>query len=259
MKQTYKEIMDNVKVTPEMRCRVLDNVQARMEQQERPRSFTWRRAAAIAACAAVVLAGALTLPKMTVSAPEPTPGDEMAHMAVPNIVDCGSLQELSAAVGFEVLDLAELPFEPESISFTSYWGELAEITYEGGRQTLTLRQSAGSEDNSGDSNEYADVETRDADGLSVTLKGEGGQYALALWTDGGYAYSLCAAPALPAETLLALAAQAGKQHPSGARPWSTLPTAQHLAAPAGLACKTGPRSRSPFPAMGKGFFVVRTR
>ena len=182
MKQTYKEIMDNVKVTPEMRRRVLDNVQARMEQQERPRSFTWRRAAAIAACAAVVLAGALTLPKMTVSAPEPTPGDEMAHMAVPNIVDCGSLQELSAAVGFEVLDLAELPFEPESISFTSYWGELAEITYEGGRQTLTLRQSAGSEDNSGDSNEYADVETRDADGLSVTLKGEGGQYALALWT-----------------------------------------------------------------------------
>ena len=175
MKQTYKEIMDNVKVTPEMRRRVL--------------------------------AGALTLPKMTVSAPEPTPGDEMAHMAVPNIVDCGSLQELSAAVGFEVLDLAELPFEPESISFTSYWGELAEITYEGGRQTLTLRQSAGSEDNSGDSNEYADVETRDADGLSVSLKGEGGQYALALWTDGGYAYSLCAAPALPAETLLALAAQ----------------------------------------------------
>lgn len=207
MKQTYKEIMDNVKVTPEMRRRVLDNVQARMEQQERPRSFTWRRAAAIAACAAVVLAGALTLPKMTISAPESTPGNEMAHMAVPNIVDCGSLQELSAAVGFEVLDLAELPFEPESISFTSYWGELAEITYEGGRQTLTLRQSAGSKDNSGDSNEYADVETRDADGLSVTLKGEGGQYALALWTDGGYAYSLCAAPALPAETLLALAAQ----------------------------------------------------
>ena len=34
MKQTYKEIMDNVKVTPEMRRRVLDNVQARMEQQE---------------------------------------------------------------------------------------------------------------------------------------------------------------------------------------------------------------------------------
>ena len=43
MKQTYKEIMENVKVTPEMRRRVLDNVQARMEQQERPRSFTWRR------------------------------------------------------------------------------------------------------------------------------------------------------------------------------------------------------------------------
>ncbi len=42
MKQTYKEIMDNIKVTPEMRRRVLDNVQARMEQQERPRSFRWR-------------------------------------------------------------------------------------------------------------------------------------------------------------------------------------------------------------------------
>lgn len=207
MKQTYKEIMDNVKVTPEMRRRVLDNVQARMEQQERPRSFTWRRAAAIAACAAVVLAGALALPKMTVSAPEPTPGDEMAQMAVPNIVDCGSLQELSAAVGFEVLELTDLPFEAESVTYTSYWGEMAQITYEDGGQTLTLRQSAGSEDNSGDWNEYADVETRDADGLSVTLKGEGGQYALAIWTSGGDSYSLCAAPALPAKTLLALAAQ----------------------------------------------------
>lgn len=207
MKQTYKEIMDNVKVTPEMRRRVLDNVQAQMEQVQRPHAFDWRRAAAIAACAAVVLAGALTLPKLAVSQPEATPDDEMMQMAIPNIVDCGSLQELSAAVGFEVLELTDLPFEAESVTYTSYWGEMAQITYEGGGQTLTLRQSAGSEDNSGDWNEYADVETRDADGLSVTLKGEGGQYALAIWTSGGDSYSLCAAPALPAKTLLALAAQ----------------------------------------------------
>ena len=47
MKQAYKEIMDNVKVTPEMRRRVLDNEQAQMEQVQRPHAFDWRRATAM--------------------------------------------------------------------------------------------------------------------------------------------------------------------------------------------------------------------
>ena len=93
-------------------------------------------------------------------------------------------------VGFEVnVDIA-LPFEAEGITYCSYWNELAQIQYIGQGQTATFRQSAGTADNSGDYTVYGDVAEITASGLPVTLKGDGGAYVLAVWTDGTFSYSL---------------------------------------------------------------------
>lgn len=129
--------------------------------------------------------GAAALPRLI--RPQPPGG---GVQAVPQIEEAASLAELSALVGFEVNPGFALPFEPEEATYCSYWNELAQIQYSGQGQTATYRQSAGTEDNSGDYTAYGDVAEITAGGLSVTLKGDGGVYVLAVWTDGTFSYSL---------------------------------------------------------------------
>ena len=56
--------------------------------------------------------------------------------------------------------------------------------------TALLRKSQGTEDNSGDFDQYPDVKTLDTAGIDVTLKGAEGQFTLALWQEDGFSYSL---------------------------------------------------------------------
>ena len=107
-------------------------------------------------------------------------------------------------------DLTDLSFAPEETSYLDLFGEIAEITYTGAEQRLTLRKSLGSEDNSGDYRGFTAEETAAlADGTAVTLKGDGTGFLLALWQRDGYAYSLAAETGMTAEALLTLAASAG--------------------------------------------------
>lgn len=57
-------------------------------------------------------------------------------------------------------------------------------------QTVLLRKSQGTEDNSGDFNQYPDVETLTMADADVTLKGADGRFTLALWQKDGFSYSL---------------------------------------------------------------------
>ncbi len=125
---------------------------------------------------------------------------------VPQIEEAPSLAELSRLVGFEVEEGFALPFEPEETAYCSYWNELAQIQYSGAGQTATYRQSAGTEDNSGDYTAYGDMAELAAGGLAVTLKGSGGVYVLAVWTDGSFSYSLGLSQGVTAEEWLTLLA-----------------------------------------------------
>lgn len=83
-----------------------------------------------------------------------------------------------------------LPVTPEQTEYISYWHELAEIDYTGEGKTACYRKAAGTEDCSGDYNVYTDVTEFEESGMTVMLKGDAGQYTLAIWTDGSYSYSL---------------------------------------------------------------------
>ena len=63
-------------------------------------------------------------------------------------------------------------------------GEILEVDFDGGY----IRKAAGSDDISGDYNEYTATEAKTETGKAVTLKGSGAKIMLALWTDGGYTY-----------------------------------------------------------------------
>lgn len=188
MGKAYDEIMDKIEVTPEMRRRVLHRIEAEEISPAKPKILrfpAWKKYLSAAACLVLVIAGAAALPRLI--RPQPPGG---GVQAVPQIEEAPSLAELSKMVGFEVNPGLALPFEPEETTYCSYWNELAQIQYSGQGQTATYRQSAGAEDNSGDYTVYGDVAEITAGGLPVTLKGNGGAYVLAVWTDGTFSYSL---------------------------------------------------------------------
>ena len=189
----YDEVMEKLEVTPEMRARILQNVETQMaEPRKKPNRL--RRFAALAACLAVLLVGAMALPKF-ISSPVP---EESETMIANGMVEVTSKEELSEAVGFPVKSAQSLPFFPQSIYYTSYWGEMAQIDYANGGSTACFRQSLGEEDNSGDWSEYPAQKSLTVNGCAVTLKGEADSYTLAIWQDGTYSYSLSLSAGQPA-------------------------------------------------------------
>lgn len=187
--KAYEEIMDKIEVTPEMRRRVLAHIAQEDIAPTRSKVLrfpAWKKYLSAAACLVLVIAGAAALPRLLEpKQPEPPP-----VLLSPGIEEAPSLAELSKLVGFEVNTGFTLPFEPEETTYCSYWNELAQIQYSGQGQSATYRQSAGTQDNSGDYTTYGDVIETTANGLPVTLKGDGGAYVLAVWTDGAFSYSL---------------------------------------------------------------------
>lgn len=190
MKRRYDEVMDKIEVTDEMRRRILSNLQ----KMDLAAAVTGRTAAIsrfkrflpAAACFALLLAGVLAAGHITGMFQPDEPNAAVAN----GIVEVDTLQALSAAVGFEAEELEALPFGVETVVYASYWNELAEITYSGEGKTAVFRKSPGTGDNSGDYNSYPSVRESDMGALSVTLKGSGEVYTLAVWRADGYAYSI---------------------------------------------------------------------
>ena len=193
----YDEIMDHIKVTDGMRSRILENIEAEGIAAERQRKQTGRtvtKLLSMAACLAVIIAAASAFRSpaqvSTSDDLQPNEGDTPGlAQGGEDIIELDSVAALSAAVGFEVNDI-DLPFTPEQTEYISYWHELAEIDYTGEGKTACYRKTAGTEDCSGDYNAYTDVTELEESGMTVTLKGDAGQYTLAIWTDGSYSYSL---------------------------------------------------------------------
>lgn len=200
-KNPYRELMEQVNLTPEARERILTNVQQAdlSPQPEKVVLFprhrqTWRRWASLAACLVVVVAALFAVPLLR-EEPDTAPPVQV----LPPFRQVDSLDALSEAVGFPVTEA----FDPVSTTYTAYDEGLAEITYTGsGGQTATYRQSLGSEDNSGDYNLYPDTQALPEQ--NATLKGQDGLYTLALWSDDTYTYSLHLSSGLSADAWQAL-------------------------------------------------------
>ncbi len=191
----YEQIMEKIEVTPEMRQRVLQNVEAAQRKKQRR---MLRQLVSLAACLAIVVCCWYAWK------PREAQDQEQGMMAVSQIETVDSLDALSQKTGLPLAELTGIPFAVEHTEYVSYWGNLAEIQYLGDANTLCYRKSQGMEDNSGDYNVYAQNTEAEVSGNTVTLKGEDGAYTLAVWTDGQYAYSISVTAPLAQETFLAL-------------------------------------------------------
>lgn len=204
-KNPYRELMEQVNLTPEARERILTNVQqadlspqAKKVVPLRSKQQTWRRWASLAACLVVVVAVLVAVPLLR-EQPDTAPPVQV----LPPFRQVDSLDALSEAVGFPVTEVSKLPFDLVNTTYTAYDEGTAEITYTGpDGQTATYRQSLGTADNSGDYTLYKDTQVIPEN--NATLKGQDQSYTLALWTDGTYTYSLRLSSALSADAWQAL-------------------------------------------------------
>lgn len=199
MTKRYDKVMEKIQVTDAMRRRILANIgKLDLEAAPAPKTVSFpsvKRLMPLAACFVLLLAGVFwgryQMPGGTV---DPLPSDIVT--AVNNIEEVADAEALSEMVGFPAKELHDLPFQPDQVTYTSFWQELAQISYTGEGNTAVFRQSLGEEDRSGDYTVYAETVVQEIGGLSVTLKGEAPTYSLAVWSDGTYAYSVSAEPAL---------------------------------------------------------------
>ncbi len=105
--------------------------------------------------------------------------------------DYDSLKEAEKASGIEII----IPAEIDGFDEVSYAAmnrtRLIQIDYTKDENSyICIRKAEGQSDISGDYNTYKEESTFEKDGIPVTLKGNGGNVSLAVWTDGTYSYSI---------------------------------------------------------------------
>ena len=161
----YDEIMEKIKVTPEMRESVLKKIDAEMKEQEEERKTTgnsknpvyvnlhelegsdrkikkgnskkrgfrtaWKYMTA--ACLVIAAATVWTVSRPYLPGQNGLPGqssvpEETENVQIPNpLEEVSSAKELSDLVGFEVKDLDAIPFVVQEVSYISISREVAEI------------------------------------------------------------------------------------------------------------------------------------
>lgn len=113
-------------------------------------------------------------------------------------VDYTTLDEANKAAGFDLNIPSDLLKAYPAQSIQAIKGELVQIALSNNATTdklkkeLFIRKGTGTEDISGDYNQYSNETTVTIANMSVTLKGNNNKVSLATWTDGTYAYSVSA-------------------------------------------------------------------
>ena len=200
MSKFYKEIMETIHMSEEAHERILSNVEKECTVRKKTKIIfapkVARNLIAAAAVAVCVIAVPVIYHLQNTSVNQEdnvTIGSDTSVQVENGIEECTSAEELSEKVGFPVYNLKKetLPFKTDTVEYYSYWDYLAEIEYIGSNGDYAVyRKQAGSEDPSGDYNEYSVENMISLKDIKITLKGDGELYNLAVWTYEDYSYSM---------------------------------------------------------------------
>ena len=139
-----------------------------------------------------------------------TDSTEPDIIGMPNpFTDYDTLEEAEAQTGFDITLPDDIGSSDKRI-YRVMNDEMIEVIYMNGEdETGLVRKARGSEDISGDYNEYAETETVSVGGIDVLFKGDAGIVKLAVWTNDGYTYSASAESGLAADEMTALVSAVG--------------------------------------------------
>ena len=126
-------------------------------------------------------------------------------IGMPNpFTDFDTLAEAEKQTGFYIT-LPDAIGSSNNKIYRAMNDEMLEVIYVNGEdETGRIRKARGSEDISGDYNEYAETETVSVGGIDVLLKGDAGLVKFAVWTNDGYAYSVSSEAGMTADEMMAL-------------------------------------------------------
>lgn len=172
------------------------------EQKKKAMRFTpWVRYVSIAACAVLVIgAGIFAVTRQSgnivdVPAQSGMQTEEAADTSdfvqyVNPYAEFDTLEEAEKTVGFEI-SVPDSYGEYTEPFYAVVEGEILEVQYyHGDDRGMYIRKARGSEDISGDFNEYDNITETQVSGNTVTIKGSGDEFSLALWVSGDYSYSV---------------------------------------------------------------------
>ena len=106
-------------------------------------------------------------------------------------VEAKNQNDAQEQAGFTIQLPSSLPAEYGAPSFRVMPGEMLEADYAGnGDANICVRKATGTDDPSGDYNQYSGSQKMTVGDVEVTMKGNDGGVSLAVWQDGNNAYSI---------------------------------------------------------------------
>lgn len=113
------------------------------------------------------------------------------NVQIPNpFADCKTLEEAIGITGFDMA-VPEMLEGYDRPTFQVMSGTMIQVIYRNHVDgSISIRKAPGSEDISGDYNDYAQNNTVPVGELAVSMKGEKDLVHLATWTNGGYTYAV---------------------------------------------------------------------
>lgn len=214
----YKDIMDRIELTDEMRERVLKNVKEQVASEKTnsspepviqpvskknpSRIALIRSLSAAAAC--LVVAGGIFLawkfignkngqkiPQDSESLLAQGPDSSTNESIPPSEQTLENMEGINQALGLKLHDLTTLPFTPDASTY-ALWGDCAEITYTKGMEDMCLLNISSTKETfeAIAENYPASKEIKLSDGTSVHLYGEADGNGYAIWKCGTWYCSL---------------------------------------------------------------------
>lgn len=118
---------------------------------------------------------------------------EGENTQIPNpFMDCETMADAEKLAGFDITVPEQSEgYEQELIQAID--GELIQVFYvnpENEEDEVLIRKGVGSDDISGNYENFAEMTTAAAGELEVTLKGNDGKVTVAVWTTGRYTFSI---------------------------------------------------------------------
>lgn len=107
-------------------------------------------------------------------------------------VTCSTLEEAAQTAGFE-MTVPETVKGYEEAVIQAIENQLIQVIWQNGENKIIIRKGTGTDDISGNFNQYAQTEEVTVGDWNVTMKGSAEAVNVAVWTAGDYAYAVSAA------------------------------------------------------------------
>lgn len=122
-----------------------------------------------------------------------TNGSSLGEIEIPSpFIPFETLAEAEKLAGFTITLPEKLPEGYTQKVIEAIENEMLQVMFEKGENGFVIRKAKGSEDISGDYNEYKENNTVTVGNLKVSTRGNDGKVNTATWVDGEYTYSITA-------------------------------------------------------------------